>query len=172
MNQVNINQSQLPDEPLPKLTHSFTSKQRKYLNYIAKGLSKEEAKTLAGYSEDTNVETIEKSPNLRANLLKNLEDVGISDRYIALKIKRGLKTKKNLFFSKDGMVTDQRSIDDSDIQHKYLRDILEIRGDIKDQTMGVNLGIVMLPTIKQSDEWNDVNNVSTPNIDNTITDEK
>lgn len=152
----------------PELIHDClepTSKQKKYVKAVIEGNSKEKAKLIAGYSAKTSTEIIERSPklaNLRAELLEKMEDVGVTSEILARKLKQGLSTKKKQFFSKDGIVTDERTTPDEDIRHKYLRAALEIRGDIKNSAIeSLNIGVVQMPSQIEDNSWNDSIDIST-----------
>lgn len=157
-----------------RVTRQLNNKQIAYLTARIQGKSKEESKRIAQYGANTPTSVIESSPNLRSALLSCMEKNGLTEQFLADKLKQGLEATKIQYFSKDGMVVDERVNPDHDIQHKYFTKALEIRGDIKSNAIEtLNLGIVQLPTIKSEEEWNeDVKDVSTPNTDNESIDGK
>jgi len=80
---------------------------------------------------------------------------GLTEDFLAEKLMQGMNAKKTHFVTYEGEITEERTIEDSDIQFKHLKTAFEIRGDIKSNTIEtLNLGIVQLPTKKSVDDWN------------------
>lgn len=142
---------------------NLTDRQIKYLAARAEGKSKKEAVRIAGYNEHTSSSGLERSPALRQALLSAMEAQGLTGEYLARKIMIGTETKKTHFFAQDGIVKDSREVPDNEIQHKYVRTALEVRGDlIKEEgtKMQLNVGIIEMPKIcKSEDEWNHTVNI-------------
>lgn|SRR3990167_430220 len=149
---------------------SLTTQQITYLTARIQGKSKIDSKRLAKYSENSSAASIESNPNLQAALREVMKANGLTEQFLTEELMQGLKKKKTLYFSKDGIVSDERTIDDNDIQHKYFRDALEIRGDIKSSVIeNMNLGIIRIPSKMSEEEWNsrndNANNTSQEKID-------
>lgn len=124
----------------------MTQRQKKYVKAIAQGIPKNQALQKAGYSGNTNVYAVEKSPEIRKPLLRAMEKIGITDDKLAECMREGLSAKKKLFFTQNGSVSDERTVKDMETRHKYLKTSLEVRGDlITNPEMNLNLGIIELP---------------------------
>src|SRR3990167_3699210 len=138
-------------------TNYLTPKQAKYIALRTKGLTKEEAKNLSGYSEDTSTSMVEKSDKMKNALCHAMEKVGLTDGYIAKKLMQGTKAFDKHFFTFEGKVTDTKKTHDFAVREKYLRTILELQGYIKQSSdVNLNLGVIALPNQKVQDEWNTV----------------
>ena len=136
-----------------KTHHNLNNKQIAYLTARIQGKSKEESKRIAHYKASTY--NIEQNPNLKAALMSCMQVNGLNEQFLIDKLKQGVESDKIHFFAKDGIVTDERTVPDMDVRHKYLRDILEIRGDIKnDNTQNLNIGIIAIPNGVSVDDWN------------------
>ena len=138
-------------------TNDLTPKQAKYIALRTKGLTKEEAKNLSGYSEDTSTSMVEKSDKMKNALCHAMEKVGLTDGYIAKKLMQGTKAFDKHFFTFEGKVTDTKKTHDFAVREKYLRTILELQGYIKQSSdVNINLGVIALPNSKVQEEWNQV----------------
>ena len=138
----------------------MTVKQRKYIKYVAQGMNKNKALEKAEYAHQTNVASVEKSPDVKKGLLKAMERIGITDDFIAKGIYEGTKATRTLFYTNNGIVSDKRVIKDFDIRHKYIKLSAEIRGDlINDPSVNMNLGLIMLPE-RETENTNNTNNTN------------
>lgn len=157
----NLNQNE-PDQWVDDGKHntkkfSLNPKQIIYVGARASGLSKKESKLKAGYSPDTSTSTIEAAPSLRNALLDAMDRVGVTSDYLAGKLASGLNAKSEHFFTFKGKVKDVKVTENHEIQQKYFRNALEIRGDIKQNAVDtINVGVVAIPTGKDDSEWNAV----------------
>ena len=134
----------------------LTDRQLKYHAFIMEGKSKVEAARLAGYDEDTNSAVIERSPSLRNALMIAMEARGLTTDYLADKLMKGTNSKKTQFYSYEGIVTDQREVEDNEIQHRYVKTALEIRGDLaENNATQVNIGLITVPQSQTVNEWNE-----------------
>ena len=136
--------------------HVLTDKQLKYLQGRIQGMSKKEAKEFAHYSPAMAPSSVEREQGVQNALRVALEKVGVTDGMIADKLKNGLSSKKTIYSCFEGRISDEKEVPDNDVQHRYVRTILEIRGDLQSgQNMQVNLGLIGLhsPTTNV-EEWN------------------
>lgn len=135
--------------------HVLTTKQLKYMAARLQGKTKEDAKREAGYSENSSTKTIEETNGVQGTLKTALEKVGLTDQIIADKLRKGLSTQKTHLVSFEGKFTDEKKTDDNDIQHRYMRTILEVRGDLQSgNNMQLNLGLIGLQAGENVDTWN------------------
>lgn len=131
--------------------HIVSDKQLKYLTLRANGYSQEKSKEMAGYSKKTRPSTINKQIKANITLRQCLEDNGISHQFVVDKIKDGLESTKNVAFAYKGRIVDKIEIPDNETQHKYFRDLLEIRGDIDSKNdVNVNIGMIGIDTSDDS----------------------
>lgn len=134
----------------------LTPRQLKYFGFIQQGMTKLEAAKLSGYSEETVPTHIENSPNLRKALLASMELNGLTSERLGKKIADGIEAKKTIFSSFKGKIEDEREIIDHETQHKYVKTALEIRGDLQDAGVQVNIGIIEVPGMNRTaDAWNE-----------------
>src|SRR3990167_5611490 len=133
---------------------NLSAQQLMYIQARMQGHNKEESKKVAKYSLNTSTQVIERSPNMKAALLECFKLNGLNEQVLTEKLVQGLNADKKYFFTKDGIVTDERTTPDFDAREKYLKDALNVRGDVSGDKVEVNLGIVQLPTKKSVDDWN------------------
>lgn len=151
MNQLHTNSDVVPNNS----TIHLSERQLKYLALKAEGKTKAEAARLAGYGETTAPSVIESSPNLRKALVTAMEAKGLTTERLAEKLSNGLDAKKSYFSSFKGHIIEERQVDDNETQVKYVRTALEIRGDLQEKTVEVNLGLISIPTVKSDPlAWN------------------
>lgn len=135
----------------------LTDKQIRYLTARIDGKTRTEAKKIANYSPNMAPSQIERNPNLRAALLVAMESKGITESFLADKLKNGMESKKVIYSTSDGQITDMKEVPDNETQHKFFRDTLEIRGDVKNSAIeSLNIGVVQMPSQSDDNSWNDV----------------
>lgn len=150
MNEI---ESLVQREEAVKTRHTLTPKQILYLKARIEGKSKNEAKAIAGYSEKSNSYRIENGNKNNASLKEALVAVGLSEDYLAEKIKHGTNAEKTQYFAFEGKVTDERTMPDWDARHKFTKTALEIRGDLEGQGVNLNLGLIAINDEKNIKEW-------------------
>ena len=88
------------------------------------------ASRLAGYASPQSAYAAVKSQDFQDALqtfLKILELKGVDDHKVAQVIADGLNAKDTKFFSKDGIVEDEREVDDHATRHKFVETVVKIR---------------------------------------------
>ena len=139
----------------PKQHHNLTERQIRYFSARLRGLNKHDSKIEAGYTENVSTKYIEERKGLKEALLMALHRKGLTSQSLAEKLINGLNSKKLLYATFEGKITDKLEVNDNETQHKYFKNALEIRGDISDKTdQVVNIGIVQVPDGKDVEEWN------------------
>ena len=74
-----------------------------------------------------------------------MEEAGLSDKFLAEKVKALVDAKQVLFFQKDGIVTDSREVDALETQRKTLELATKLKGHLREQSqLDVNVGIMAL----------------------------
>ena len=145
--------------------HILTPRQLRYLTARIEGKTKEESKRIAGYSEKSNTHRIENTNKKNGSLKEALEAVGLTQDYLAEKIKEGVDAHKKNFFAFEGKVTDEREIPDYDVRHKFTKTALEVRGDISEGGVNLNLGLIQVGSSKTVELWNaEIENVDKSEI--------
>lgn len=92
-------------------SHAFTklrARQKKYLEGLAMGKTRQQALDYAGYSETTRPCRVENS-SVKAAFTKLMQRAAPAHK-VAARIAEGLDATETKFFQKDGIVTDQKDV--------------------------------------------------------------
>jgi hypothetical protein len=74
-----------------------------------------------------------------------MEAQGISDEFLAQKVRNLLDAKEIKYFQKDGIVTDEREVDALETQRKTAELATKLKGHLKDRSeVDVNIGLMAL----------------------------
>ena len=74
-----------------------------------------------------------------------MEEEGISDNFLAGKIRSLITAKETRYFQKDGIITDSREVDALETQRKTVELAAKLKGHLKDQAQGdKNIGLMAL----------------------------
>lgn len=89
------------------------------------------------------------NPNVKYHLSKMMDECGISDSKICEILKEALEAKRTHFFSKDGEVTDERTVPDHTTRINAVDRVLELKGYTSkggstNNTLNVNIDNVEL----------------------------
>lgn len=139
-----------------KIEHSkkLTNKQAVYVTGVLQGMKKKHAALKAGYKESVGTDVIEKSSAVKNALTQALYEIGVDPLAIAQKLKEGINATENKFFSHEGIVKDERIVEDFAVRQKYLRDILEVQGFIRNNNLDtLNIGLIQIPSEISENEW-------------------
>mgnify|MGYP001588824207 CR=1 FL=1 len=137
------------------LNQRLTVRQQRYIGAIATGKAKDrkDAAKIAGYSKSSQPANIERTV-VRNALSAALYKAGVSEQYLADKIKEGLDANQTKFFAFEGQVKTERVIADFDVREKYLRDSLEVMGFIRNPTIeNLNIGLIQMPQSQEDAAW-------------------
>ena len=110
----------------------MTKKQKALLQYMLDPEIKStaEASRLAGYASPQSAYACTKSPDFQDALkkfLSILEQKGVTDEKLATVLAQGLEAEETKFFSKDGIVEDERVVPDHSTRHKFAETVVKIR---------------------------------------------
>ena len=110
----------------------MTKKQKALLQYMLDPEIKStaEASRLAGYASPQSAYKSAQSSEFQDALqkfLSILEQKGVTDQKIAQTIADGLDAEEVKFFSKDGVVEDERVVTDHATRHKFVETVVKIR---------------------------------------------
>ena len=96
-------------------------------------------------SASQQVSMILKEPAVRASFAMIMEEAGLSDKFLAEKVKALVDAKQTLYFQKDGIVTDSREVEALETQRKTLELATKLKGHLREQSqLDVNVGIMAL----------------------------
>jgi len=74
-----------------------------------------------------------------------LDEEGVSDKFLAQKIRNLMDAKQTLYFQKDGQVTDERQIEALETQRKTCELVAKLKGHLRDQSqVDINIGLMAL----------------------------
>jgi hypothetical protein len=109
-----------------------TKKQKALLQYMLDPEIKStaEASRLAGYASPASAYKSAQSSEFQDALqkfLSILESRGVTDQKLADVIAEGLESTETKFFSKDGIVEDEREVPDHASRHKFVETVVKIR---------------------------------------------
>lgn len=145
---------------------TLTPKQVDFISARIEGKTRVESLKQAGYAPSTTYNRIEDNPNVRGLLLASMRARGIDEAFITDKLKAGLSAQKSIYATKDGLISDIKKVPDNETQHKYFKDTLEIRGDIKqDVTNNLQIGLISVPDLKASESWDTIDNTKQQNME-------
>jgi hypothetical protein len=123
-------------------------KQRKFIKGIIAGQGKGEAAINAGYSPvsaSAQASDLLKHPKVNAAIQSVWDKCGLSDQYIGNKVKALTEAKRVQFFAKDGIVTDERIIEDTAVQRSSIELAARLKGLLVDRSLSVNVSIDISP---------------------------
>jgi len=96
-------------------------------------------------SASQQVSMILKEPAVRASFAMIMEEAGLSDKFLAEKVKALVDAKQTLYFQKDGIVTDSREVEALETQRKTLELAAKLKGHLREQSqLDVNVGIMAM----------------------------
>ncbi len=111
---------------------ALSLKQRRWLDaYLSTGNATEAARRAKYKAKDDRsfgVIGIENLRKLKIHVQSYLDEIGLSDEAIKLKIVQGLSAKETKYWAYEGKVTDEREVEALSIQAKYCEMGAKIRG--------------------------------------------
>lgn len=107
---------------LPLTQTGLAPKHRSFIHHLMKGETINRAGKLAGFGQKTGYDLM-RNPAIRSELVKRMNDVGITDNLLARKLKQGLNAKT--VPHRDGGVR----YDDQFVRKQWADIIFKLRGD-------------------------------------------
>jgi hypothetical protein len=98
----------------------------------------------AGYSKQTaltNSTQILNNPVIKETFNRLLDKAGLTDDYLAAKIKTLADAKETKFFTDKGIVTDQRDVEALGIQTDITKFAAKVKGHVIERSIGLNLNV-------------------------------
>ena len=85
------------------------------------------------------------SPLAQRTLKMILAERGVTDEFLAQKIRDLMDAKQTLYFQKDGQVTDERQIEALETQRKTCELVAKLKGLLREQSqLDINIGLMGL----------------------------
>jgi hypothetical protein len=97
----------------------FNPRKQRYIDGRSQGLSKREAKNLAGYAASTSTYSVENS-SVKAALARLIKQA-VPAHVMVRRIAEGVSAYETKFFQKEGIVTDQRDVVAWSERREYLK---------------------------------------------------
>lgn len=101
---------------------------------------------LAGYSPDAATATgikLLRDEQVQRAIISALERRGITDDYLAVKMREGLNAEVVELAKHEGKITDERSFPDFHARHKYLETAHRLRGDFPNEPAAVQAALIV-----------------------------
>ena len=121
---------------------------RKIMKAVMEGKNLTDAGISAGYSINTAGQQACMAlnhPEAKKTFAHVMEKAGISDDFLAEKIKSLLNAREVKHFAKDGIVTDTRIVDALETQRKTTELATKLKGHLKDRSeIDVNIGLMAM----------------------------
>jgi hypothetical protein len=122
-------------------TSDFTKlnyRKRKYIDARSRGLSKRQAKNLAGYAASTSSYSVENS-SVKAALARLIRQA-VPAHVIVQRIAEGVSAEETKFFQKEGKVMDERNVVAWTERREYLKLAAEYGLYVEPDSANVNIG--------------------------------
>jgi hypothetical protein len=86
-----------------------------------------------------------------------LAERGVTDKFLAQKIRNLMDAKQTLYFQKDGQVTDERQIEALETQRKTCEMVAKLKGLLREQSqLDANIGMMALVVAAVREDLGDV----------------
>ena len=100
---------------------------------------------LSPVSASDQASQILKEPRSQLTFIRCMEEQGLSDNFLAAKIRELVGAKKTEYAQKDGIFTDERVVPALETQRKTLELATKLKGHLKDQSQGdINIGLMQM----------------------------
>jgi hypothetical protein len=126
------------------MTPDFTRlnpRKRKYIDGRSQGLSKREAKNLAGYAASTSTYSVENS-SVKAALARLIKQA-VPAHVLVRRIAEGVSAHETKFFQKEGVVTDQRDVVAWSERREYLKLAAEYGQYVEPEAKSTDANVVV-----------------------------
>lgn len=137
-----------PTRTLSKSKEATEARRKIVAQAVIEGKTLKEAAISAGYSPisaEKQGSLILQQPETKKVFAHILEEAGVSDKFLADKIKNLMDAKKIQYFQKDGIVTDEREVDALETQRKTAELVSKLKGHLRDQSqIDINVGIMAM----------------------------
>lgn len=120
----------------------------KIIKALMDGKTLKGAAISAGYAENSagaQASALLKHPDAKQAFAHVMEREGITDEFLARKIRRLLSAKEVKFFQKDGKVIESRTVNALETQRKTAELATKLKGHLKDRSeVDVNIGLMAM----------------------------
>ena len=113
---------------------------------------------LSPKSVSTQVPQILSEPKLQASFISIMEADGLSDDFLAAKVRALLDAQNTQYFQRDGIVTDERVVPAHETQRKTLELATKLKGHLKEKSTGdINIGLMQMvvQAVRESEDVDD-----------------
>lgn len=94
---------------------------------------------------DSQISRIMKEPQVQQTFARILEDAGISDNFLAAKLRSLIDAKTVLFFQHQGQVIAQQEVPALETQRKVTELVCRLKGHLKEKTeVDINVGLMQM----------------------------
>ena len=94
---------------------------------------------------DSQVSRIMKEPQVQQAFNRILEEAGITDNFLAAKLRSLIDSNNILYFKHQGQVTDQREVPALETQRKVTELVCRLKGHLKEKTeVDINVGLMQM----------------------------
>jgi len=135
--------------PKPSKNRTLTkARRRKIIEACLDGKDIKQAAIAEGYSPRTaasQARQILANPNAQRSFVRILDEQGLTDDFLAAKARELLNSSTPHFFSKDGIVCDERYTPAHETQRKTLELVSKFKGHLKESSSAdVSIGLMQM----------------------------
>ena len=141
-----------PKHHAPKTRMQSYMRRQKLIEACLTGKPLKDVAIETGLSPKTandQVTKILREPRVQESFVRILEESGLTDKFLAEKIRSLVDAKTMLYFQKDGVVTDQREVEAVETQRKTLELITKLKGHLQESKQGVSVEAGLLQMVVQ-----------------------
>jgi len=125
-----IKQEPIEEEVEEKKPRPLTDRERKYVKYRADGCKVGESSLRAGFATPQYGTYLNAQEHIQGALTKALEDAGLTDDFIATRLKEGADATYPEKKSKEGVVLVPKDQPDFFTRHKYIETTMKAKGKL------------------------------------------
>ena len=108
----------------------LTIRQKKFCKYVALTGKVHESALRAGYKQPNQGSILKRDPRIQTAIQKEMDKIGLTDKFLATRIKEGCDAEVPEKMSKEGKVL-QQSYPDFYNRKDYIKMALQVKGDLK-----------------------------------------
>ena len=137
-----------PKHHAPKTRILSKIRRNKLINAALDGKSLKDVAISTGLSpktaEDQAIQIL-REPRVKAGFISIMEAEGLSDNFLAAKVRALLDAQNTQYFQRDGIVTDERVVPAHETQRKTAELVARLKGHLKEKSTGdVNIGLMQM----------------------------
>ena len=137
-----------PKHHAPKTRILSKIRRRKLIEACLDGKNLKDVAISTGLSPNSasaQVTSILKEPSTQQSFISIMEQSGLSDDFLAAKVKSLLDAQNTQYFQRDGIVTDERVVPAHETQRKTAELVARLKGHLKEKSTGdINIGLMQM----------------------------